>query len=97
MYAEPLAEAGVEPSVGSVGDSYGYVLAGTINGCYKIELIHRRVPWRSCEAVEFATLEWVDWLNNRRLLKPSATSRRPKPRNATAPCGANQRSRRDSS
>src|SRR5260370_34698685 len=64
------AEAGVEPSVGSVGDSYDNALAETINGLYKAELIHRRGPWRNFEAVEFATLEWVDWFNNRRLLEP---------------------------
>ena len=69
-YTERLAEAGVEPSVGSVGDSYDNALAETINGLYKAEVIHRRGPWRSCEAVEFATLEWVDWFNNRRLLEP---------------------------
>ena len=60
-YTERLAEAGVEPSVGSVGDSYDNALAETINGLYKAEVIHRRGPWRSCQAVEFATLEWVDW------------------------------------
>ena len=69
-YTERLAEAGVEPSVGSVGDSYDNALAETINGLYKAELIHRRARWRSFEAVEFATLEWVDWYNNRRLLEP---------------------------
>ncbi len=69
-YTERLAEAGVEPSVGSVGDSYDNALAETINGLYKAEVIHRRGPWRSLEAVEFATLEWVDWFNNRRLLEP---------------------------
>jgi putative transposase len=69
-YTERQAEAGVEPSVGSVGDSYDNALAETINGLYKAEVIHRRGPWRSCEAVEFATLEWVDWFNNRRLLEP---------------------------
>jgi transposase InsO family protein len=56
--------------VGSVGDSYDNALAETINGLYKAEVIHRRGPWRSFEAVEFATLEWVDWFNNRRLLEP---------------------------
>jgi len=56
--------------VGSVGDSYDNALAETINGLYKPEVIHRRGPWRSYEAVEFATLEWVDWFNHRRLLKP---------------------------
>jgi transposase InsO family protein len=69
-YTERLAEAGIEPSVGSVGDSYDNALAETINGLYKAEVIHRRGPWRSLEAVEFATLAWVDWFNNRRLLEP---------------------------
>ena len=70
VYTERLAEAGLEPSVGSVGDSYDNALAETINGLYKAEVIHRRGPWRSMEAVEYATLEWVDWFNNRRLLEP---------------------------
>jgi putative transposase len=69
-YTERLAAAGIEPSVGSVGDSYDNALAETINGLYKAEVIHRRGPWRSFEAVEFATLEWVDWFNKRRLLGP---------------------------
>jgi putative transposase len=69
-YTERLAAAGIEPSVGSVGDSYDNALAETVNGLYKAEVIHRRGPWRSFEAVEFATLEWVDWFNNRRLLAP---------------------------
>jgi transposase InsO family protein len=69
-YTERLAEAGLDPSVGSVGDSYYNALAETINGLYKAEVIHRRGPWRSMEAVEYATLEWVDWFNNRRLLEP---------------------------
>ena len=69
-YTERLAEAGIEPSVGSVGDSYDNALAETINGLYKAEVIHRRGTWRSFEAVEFATLTWVDWFNNRRLLEP---------------------------
>lgn len=69
-YTERLAEAGIEPSVGSIGDSYDNALAETINGLYKTEVIYRRGPWRSFEAVEFATLEWVDWFNNRRLLEP---------------------------
>jgi transposase InsO family protein len=68
-YSERLAEAGIEPSVGS-GDSYDNALAETINGLYKAEVTHRRGPWRSFEAVEFATLEWVDWFNYRRLLEP---------------------------
>jgi len=69
-YTERLAEAGIEPSVGSVGDSYDNALAETINGLFKAEVIRRRGPWRSFEAVEFATLEWVEWFNNRRLLEP---------------------------
>jgi putative transposase len=69
-YTERLAEAGIEPSVGSVGDSYDNPLAETINGLYKAEVIHRRGPWRSIEAVEIATLEWMDWFNHRRLLEP---------------------------
>src|SRR5712671_5194989 len=69
-YSERLSKAGIEPSVGSVGDSYDNALAETINGLYKAEVIHRRGPWRTMEAVEFATLEWVDWFNNRRLLEP---------------------------
>jgi transposase InsO family protein len=69
-YTERLAEAGVEPSVGSVGDSYDNALAETINGLYKTEVIRRCGPWRSLEAVELATLEWVDWFNHRRLLEP---------------------------
>jgi transposase InsO family protein len=69
-YSERLAEAGVEPSVGSVGDSYDNALAETIIGLYKTELIHHRGPWRTMEAVEYATLEWVDWFNHRRLLAP---------------------------
>jgi transposase InsO family protein len=69
-YTERLAEAGIEPSVGSVGDSYDNALAETINGLYKAEVIHRLGPWRTMEAVELATLGWVDWFNNRRLLEP---------------------------
>lgn len=69
-YSERLAQAGIEPSVGSVGDSYDNALAESINGLFKAEVIWRRGPWRSMEAVEFATLEWVDWFNKRRLLEP---------------------------
>ena len=69
-YTERLAEAGIEPSVGSVGDSYDNALAETIQGLFKTEVIHRRGPWRNAEAVEFAALEWVDWFNHRRLLEP---------------------------
>jgi transposase InsO family protein len=69
-YTERLAEAGVEPSVGSKGDSYDNALAETINGLYKAELIHKRGPWKTREAVELATLEWVSWFNTIRLLEP---------------------------
>ena len=69
-YTERLAEAGLMPSVGSTGDSYDNALAETINGLYKAELIHRRAPWKTKEAVEFATLEWVSWFNHHRLLEP---------------------------
>jgi transposase InsO family protein len=69
-YSERLAEAGVESSVGSIGDSYDNALAETINGLYKTEVIRRRGPWRNIDAVEYATLEWVDWFNHRRLLEP---------------------------
>ncbi len=69
-YSERLSEAGVEPSVGSRGDSYDNALAETINGLYKAEVIHRRGPWKTREAVELATLEWVAWFNHVRLLEP---------------------------
>jgi transposase InsO family protein len=69
-YTERLGEAGIEPSVGSRGDSYDNALAETINGLYKAELIHRRAPWKTKEAVELATLEWVSWFNHHRLLEP---------------------------
>jgi putative transposase len=69
-YTERLAEAGIEPSVGSKGDSYDNALAESINGLYKAELIHRRAPWKTKAAVELATLEWVAWFNHHRLLEP---------------------------
>ncbi len=69
-YSERLAEAGIEPSVGSKGDSYDNALAETINGLYKAEVIHRRSAWKTREAVEIATLEWVNWFNHHRLLGP---------------------------
>jgi transposase InsO family protein len=69
-YTERLAEAGIEPSVGSRGDSYDNALAETINGLYKAELIHRRAPWKTKESVELATLQWVHWFNHTRLLEP---------------------------
>ena len=68
-YTERLAEAGIEPSVGSRGDSYDNALAETINGLYKAELIHRRVPWKTKESLELATLQWVYWFNHHRLLE----------------------------
>jgi transposase InsO family protein len=68
-YTERLAEAGIEASVGSVGDSYDNALAESIIGLFKTEVIHARGPWRTLDAVEYATLEWVDWFNNRRLLE----------------------------
>lgn len=69
-YTERLAEAGIEPSVGSRGDSYDNALAETINGLYKAEVIHRRGPWKTKASVELATLEWVSWFNHHRLLEP---------------------------
>jgi putative transposase len=69
-YTERLAEAGIEPSVGSVGDSYDNALAETVIGLFKTEVIRRCGPWRSLEAIEWATLEWVHWFNHRRLLEP---------------------------
>jgi transposase InsO family protein len=69
-YTERLAEAGIERSVGSIGDSYDNALAESVNGLYKTEVIRKRGPWRSIDTVEMATLEWVDWFNNRRLLEP---------------------------
>jgi len=69
-YSERLAEAGIEPSVGSKGDSYDNALAETINGLYKAEVIHRRGSWKTKQAVELATLEWVAWFNHHRLMGP---------------------------
>ena len=69
-YTERLADAGIEPSVGSRGDSYDNALAESIIGLFKTEVIQRKGPWRHLEAVEFATLDWVDWFNTRRLLEP---------------------------
>jgi len=68
-YTERLSEVGITPSVGSVGDSYDNALAETINGLYKTELIRQQGPWKNIEDVEFATLTWVDWFNNKRLLQ----------------------------
>jgi putative transposase len=69
-YSERLSENGVQASVGSIGDSYDNAMAETIIGLFKAEVIHARGPWRSLDAVEYSTLEWVDWFNNRRLLEP---------------------------
>ena len=65
-----LGKAGIEPSVGSVGDAYDNALAETINGLYKTEVIRRRRSWKTLEQVELEPLKWVDWFNNRRLLEP---------------------------
>ena len=69
-YSERLKDAGILPSVGSVGDAYDNALAETINGLFKAEVIRKRGPWKNLEAVEYATLEWVDWFNTKRLLEP---------------------------
>ena len=69
-YTERLAEAGIEPSVGSRGDSYDNALAETVIGLFKAEVIHRAGPWRGFDDVEYATLEWVAWFNTQRLLEP---------------------------
>ena len=69
-YTERPGKAGIEPSVGSVGDVYDNALAETINGLYKTEVIRRRRSWKTMEEVEMETLRWVDWFNNRRLLEP---------------------------
>ena len=82
-YTERLAEAGIERSVGNVGDSYDNAVAETLNGLYKTEVIRRRGPWRNVDDVEYATLVWVDWFNNRRLLGRSVTCRRPSSKRRT--------------
>jgi putative transposase len=69
-YTERLADAGIEPSVGSRGDGYDDELAESVIGLFKAEVIRRKGPWRTLETVEFATLTWVDWCNHRRLLEP---------------------------
>ena len=69
-YTERLSEAGIEPSVGNVGDSYDNALAESVIGLFKTEVIHRLGPWKAFEAVEYKTLEWVDWFNHQRLLEP---------------------------
>ena len=83
-YTERLAEAGIEPSVGSVGDSYDNALAETINGLFKAEVIHRRGPWRNFEAVEFATS--IGWIGSTIAGFSSRSASRQKPRSATTPC-----------
>jgi putative transposase len=83
-YTEKLAEAGIQPSVGSVGDSYDNALAETINGLYKAEVIHRSGPWRRFQDVEYATLNWVTWFNNQRLLEPIGVRCTPCPRHGFA-------------
>ena len=69
-YTDRLVDAGIAPSVGSQGDAYDNALAESVIGVYKTEVIRRRGPWHTLAAVEFATLEWVDWFNHRRLLAP---------------------------
>ena len=69
-YSERLAKAGIEPSVGSVGDVYNNALAETINGLYKTEVVRRRRSLKTMDEVELETLKWIDWFNNRRLLEP---------------------------
>lgn len=69
-YGERLREAGIEPSVGNVGDSYDNAMAETINGLYKAELVHKQGPWKTVEALEWETLNWVNWFNQQRLLEP---------------------------
>ena len=69
-YTERLADAGIEPSIGSRGDAYDNALAESVIGLFKTEVIRLKGPWRHLEAVEFATLDWVDWFNHRRLLEP---------------------------
>ena len=82
-YTERLAEAGIAPSVGSRGDSYDNALAESIIGLFKTEVIQRQGPWRHLEAVEFATLAWVDWFNTADCSNRLATCRRPNMRRAT--------------
>jgi len=69
-YTERLAEAGIEPSVGSAGDSYDKAMTESIIGLYKTEVVHLLGTWRNADHVEIETLIWVDWFNNRRLLEP---------------------------
>lgn len=69
-YSERLIEKGIKASVGSIGDGYDNAVAETINGLFKAEVTHRRGPWRGLNTVEYTTLEWVDWFNNRMLLEP---------------------------
>ena len=69
-YTERLADAGIDPSVGSIGGPYDNALAETLNGLYKAEVIQRLGPWKTLAAVAWETLKWVDWFNNRRLLDP---------------------------
>jgi putative transposase len=71
VYTDRLGEADIECSFGSVGDSYDNALAESVIGLFKTEVIRRRGPWRNIEDVEYATLEWVDWFNNRRILSSS--------------------------
>ena len=69
-YTQRLADAGIAPSVGSVGDAYDNAMAESVIGLYKTEAIKKRGPWKNHQAVKFATLAWTDWFSNRRLLEP---------------------------
>jgi len=69
-YSERLAEEGITPSAGSVGDAYDNALAETIIGLFKTEVIYKKSPWKTFDAVEYATLDWVSWFNSKRLLEP---------------------------
>jgi putative transposase len=82
-YTERLADAGAVPSIGSVGDSYDNAMAESIIGLFKTELIRRKGPWKSLDDVEIATLEWVDWFNNRRLFRALGDIHRPMPKPTT--------------
>jgi transposase InsO family protein len=84
-YTERLAEAGAKLSIGSADDSYDNAMAKSIIGLFKTEVIRCQGPWRNRDAVEMATLEWVDWYNNRRSSRPWATSHRPRQNRPTTP------------
>jgi transposase InsO family protein len=92
-YSDRLADENIEPSVGSVGDSFDNALAETVIGLFKTEVIRHLGPWRNVDEVEAATLEWVDWFNNRRLLPPEAGTRGNERLGYTTPAEAEARFR----